>query len=78
MFDFNFYADTLPVDVLLRNYTMNIEYRLGISTISGFVAQVCEAIWSRLKDECMPQPSAQTWLEISNKFETFANFPNYI
>lgn len=26
----------------------------------------------------MPQPSTQMWLEISNKFETFANFPNCI
>ncbi|KAL4090147.1 hypothetical protein QTP88_025046 [Uroleucon formosanum] len=54
------------------------EYRLGISTISGFVAQVCEAIWNRLKDEFMPQPSTQMWLEISNKFEKCANFPNCI
>lgn len=26
----------------------------------------------------MPQPSTQMWLEIANKFETYANFPNCI
>jgi hypothetical protein len=54
------------------------EYCLGISTISGFVALVCEVIWNKLKEICMPQPSTEDWLEISNKFETFANFPNCI
>lgn len=54
------------------------EYRLGISTISGFVALVCEVIWNKLKEVCMPQPSTKDWLEISNKFGTFANFPNCI
>jgi len=49
------------------------EYRLGISIISGFVALVCEVIWNKLKEKCMPQPSTEDWLEISNKFETFAN-----
>lgn len=63
------------MDALSRNYTMN---RLGISTISGFVALVCEVIWNKLKEVCMPQPSTEDWLEISNKFGTFANFPNCI
>ncbi|KAL4131801.1 hypothetical protein QTP88_009057 [Uroleucon formosanum] len=49
-----------------------------ISTISGLVTQVCGAIWNRLKDKCMPQPSLEMWLEITNKFETFANVLNCI
>lgn len=55
---------------------LNHEYRLGISTISGFVAQVCELIQTNLKEICMPQPSKENWLKVSNGFEKNANFPN--
>ena len=51
-------------------------YFMGISTIAKIVRQVCHKIWTTLQPECMPEPSAENWKDISAGFLTNANFPN--
>ncbi|RVE51177.1 hypothetical protein evm_004142 [Chilo suppressalis] len=55
---------------------MSFEYRLGISTISIIVKEVCQAMWSIMKSECMPIPGKEMWELIALKFEQRANFPH--
>lgn len=55
---------------------MSFEYRLGISTISVIVKEVCQAMWSIMKFECMPIPGKEMWESIALKFEQRANFPH--
>lgn len=57
---------------------LHYTYRLGISTISIIVEEVCTVIWTLLKDECMEIPSTEQWENISMEFEKRANFPNCI
>lgn len=51
-------------------------YRLGVTTIREIVKRVCLAIWNVLKEECMPEPTKDSWLKIAEEFESRANFPN--
>lgn len=52
--------------------------RMGVSTISGIIKEVCTAIWEELQDECLPQPTTEKWLQIAAKFQQVTNFPNCI
>ncbi|XP_001951483.2 putative nuclease HARBI1 [Acyrthosiphon pisum] len=56
---------------------LQYSYRMGISTISGIVEDVCEQIW-KMKSECIPLPTEEKWREISLDFEKNTNFPNCI
>jgi hypothetical protein len=51
-------------------------YRIGISTISDIIQEMCKAIWICLEDECMDQPSKKRWMEISEGFLKNSDFPN--
>ncbi len=55
---------------------LHYSFRLGISTISSIVKQVCEAIWRCLQKECLPTPKKESWENISTKFQKYLNFPN--
>lgn len=55
---------------------IHFSYRVGISTISIIVRQVCSVIWNNLIESCMPPPSEETWLRISDDFYKRTNFPN--
>ena len=35
---------------------LHLQFRLGISTISGIVEEVCKLIWNVLQSEYMPIP----------------------
>ncbi|KAG8239201.1 hypothetical protein J437_LFUL018791 [Ladona fulva] len=56
---------------------LHYSYRLGISTISKIVKDVCKCIWS-LYCECIPVPTKAQWESIAQNFERKANFPHCI
>ncbi|XP_073437113.1 gamma-aminobutyric acid receptor subunit beta-2 isoform X2 [Dendrobates tinctorius] len=56
--------------------SLHFQYRIGISTLSGIVADTCRALWNVLCPEFMPLPTAEKWMEIADKFWTVCNFPN--
>lgn len=55
---------------------LHYSYRLGISTVSKIVREVCRSIWSVMRLECIPVPTKQDWETISENFEKRANFPH--
>lgn len=46
--------------------------------MQSIVLEVCNAIISNLKEECMPTPKEDDWKTISNEFWEIWNFPNCI
>lgn len=57
---------------------LHYTYRIGISTASKIVKEVCKAIWMVLRVECIPTPTREMWKSIALDFETIANFPHCI
>ncbi len=57
---------------------LHFTYRIGISTISLIIKEVCRAVWYCLKNSCMPLPDKERWLAISNDFLQNSDFPNCI
>lgn len=57
---------------------LHCSYLLGKTTVSEIVTEVCEAIWTNLKTECLPPPATESWLDIAQAFESRANFPHII
>lgn len=77
---FNFCNAYLLIRYLATGNTMtdlHCTYRMGISTISGIIEDVCNNIW-QLKTECMAEPTEDKWKEIANGYHKLANFPNCI
>ncbi|XP_045482780.1 putative nuclease HARBI1 [Harmonia axyridis] len=57
---------------------LQYSFRLGVTTISFIVNEVCSLIWDTLHDECLPTRSSEMWQEIANGFLHKANFPNCV
>lgn len=57
---------------------MHYNFRIGRSTASTIIKDVCNAIWVCLSDVAIPKFSKERWIQIANGFETYANFPNCI
>lgn len=57
---------------------LHYNFRIGRSTASNIIHEVCEAIWIELADKVIPQCSTEKWIEIAKGFQTFAQFPNCI
>ncbi|XP_074038466.1 uncharacterized protein, partial [Leptinotarsa decemlineata] len=57
---------------------LHYTYRIGISTASKIVKEVCKAIWMVLRVECIPTPTREMWKSIASDFETIAYFPHCI
>lgn len=57
---------------------LHYSYRLGVSTISKIVRDVCCSLWNMLKDEYLPTPTAGKWKEIADGFARNAQFPHCI
>ncbi|XP_044755882.1 uncharacterized protein LOC123314584 [Coccinella septempunctata] len=55
---------------------LHYQYRLEHSTITKIVRRVCHAIWTNLRQECIPPFSTEGWLEKAEIFFDRANFPN--
>ncbi|KAL4126720.1 hypothetical protein QTP88_010929 [Uroleucon formosanum] len=47
--------------------TIAFSFRLGHSTVQGIVLEVCNAIMSKMKNECIPCPKKKDWVQISNE-----------
>ncbi|GBP81676.1 Putative nuclease HARBI1 [Eumeta japonica] len=58
-------------------HTLEALYRVGRSTISIFLPEVCEAIYSALKDY-IRIPSREDWIRIEHGFRTKWNFPGCV
>ncbi|XP_069582598.1 uncharacterized protein [Ranitomeya imitator] len=56
--------------------SLHFQYGLGISTLSGIVADTCRALWNVLRDEFIPLPTEDMWIEIAEKFWSVCDFPN--
>lgn len=50
-------------------------FRIGSSTVSGIIPDVCTAIWDVLGPIELPTPDKKHWLEISEEFNERWNFP---
>ncbi|XKL62478.1 hypothetical protein PGB90_002311 [Kerria lacca] len=57
---------------------LHYSYRLGTSTISYIIRDVCKVIWKCLKDQCMPVPIKERWLAIAKGFQDRSQFPHCI
>ncbi|KAJ4436410.1 hypothetical protein ANN_19043 [Periplaneta americana] len=55
---------------------LHYSYRIGHSTLCTIIRKVCKAIWDRLLQECIPKFCTEKWLQIAERFEKRANFPN--
>lgn len=54
------------------------EFLIPHNTISGIVAETCEAIWNMLKTREMPEPTQERWSEIADTFFAKTQFPNCV
>lgn len=55
---------------------LHFQYRIGVSTISEIIREVCSAIWHVMRSICMPTLSKDDWLKVADLFERRAHFPN--
>lgn len=55
---------------------LHFEFKIGKSTVGEIVRETCVVIWNVLRNEEMPEPTTEHWLEISNTFYSKTNFPN--
>ncbi|XP_052864342.1 uncharacterized protein LOC128270952 [Anopheles cruzii] len=58
--------------------TIAISFRMGISTVTGIVGQVCEQIWNVLQPVAMPAPTRHTWETTAADFYNLWGFPNCV
>lgn len=49
-------------------------YRIGESTVSKIVEQVCDALWKHLKPQVLPEPDQHEWKEIAKAFKKYCQF----
>ncbi|XP_073425099.1 WD repeat-containing protein 76 isoform X1 [Dendrobates tinctorius] len=62
-----------------ESYTsLEIQFRVGKSTISQIVRRTCNVIWQKLQPIVMPSPTEKTWLQVAAGFQSVANFPNCV
>lgn len=54
---------------------LHFSYRIGISTASKIVEEVCTAIWCLMREDIIT-PTREIWELIASGFENRANFPN--
>lgn len=57
---------------------LHIYFRIGLSTISSIIKQVCKLIWETLRNAYLRIPDVTEWKIIAKGFENNANFPNCI
>lgn len=72
----NFYSRYLATMSTLTDIAE--KYCIGRSTACEIVRKVCVDIWDIMKEECIPLPSTEKWIQIAKDFETRGHFPNCI
>jgi len=59
--------------------SLSLTFRIGQSTISGIIKEVCQAIITVLKEEHLKFPSSEMeWQEVARNFGTLWQFENCI
>ncbi|KAF0299746.1 cGMP-dependent protein kinase, isozyme 2 forms cD5/T2 [Amphibalanus amphitrite] len=51
-------------------------FRMGKSTVSSIIPEVCNVLWEELVPTEMSAPTTQRWLDIAEEFEDRWNFPH--
>lgn len=57
---------------------LHYQYRVGLSTISEIIREVCNAVWRHAKPICFPTFSEKFWLDTAAEFFEKTNFPHCI
>nr|CAI5834630.1 unnamed protein product [Callosobruchus analis] len=52
--------------------------KIGKSTLSSTIQQVCKVLWKKVKSVVMDTPSKEKWMRIAEEFEEKAFLPNCI
>ncbi|XP_069603217.1 uncharacterized protein [Ranitomeya imitator] len=58
--------------------SLHFQFRIGVSTLSGIIAETCRALWDNLREEYLPVPTSAIWEANAQKFNQVCNFPNCI
>ncbi|XP_069621601.1 uncharacterized protein [Ranitomeya imitator] len=58
--------------------SLHFQFRIGVSTLSGIIADTCRALWDNLREEFLPIPTRELWHANAQKFEKVCDFPNCI
>ncbi|KDR20561.1 hypothetical protein L798_04578, partial [Zootermopsis nevadensis] len=53
-------------------------FRLGKTTVRTIIRQVCSAIWTKVKEVCLREPTEEEWKDIAETCQKQAQFPNCI
>jgi hypothetical protein len=51
-------------------------FRVGHATVNQIVRETCQAIWSVLRGEVLPELNEYDWLDIADTFSTKWNVPH--
>jgi len=57
---------------------LHITYRLGLSTVSGIIRDVLDALWMYWRKDCFPEITTDLLDSVAREFEEKANFPHCI
>ncbi|CAJ0953206.1 unnamed protein product [Ranitomeya imitator] len=49
--------------------SLHFQFRIGVSTLSGIIADTCRALWDNLREEFLPIPTTELWQANAQKFE---------
>lgn len=58
--------------------TIAFSFRVGRSTVSGIVSEVCALLWKYLQPIYMPFPDKEMWTKSAETFKSAWNFPNCV
>ncbi|XP_069620014.1 protein Spindly isoform X6 [Ranitomeya imitator] len=81
-----YYVDLLKMKLENSNFlatgetlrSLHFQFRIGVSKLSGIIADTCRALWDNLRDEFLPLPTTEIWEANAKKFEQVCSFPNCI
>ncbi|GBP69122.1 hypothetical protein EVAR_47397_1 [Eumeta japonica] len=75
-------GNTIKVEMYLASGSSLAElqygYKIGKSTLSAIIQQVCQVLWRNLRAMVMSPPNPDMWIQISKEFANKAYFPNCI
>lgn len=57
---------------------LHLQYRIGHSTVSLIIREVCSAIWKVMKPKCFQRLSNDNWINTASEFMARTQFPHCI
>jgi len=57
---------------------LHITYRIGLSTVSQIIREVCDAVWAAWKGDCFPPLTEDLLKEVAAGFQQRAQVPNCV